>query len=81
MIDTINRYLDIINVMAYDLHGPWDLATGANAPLYPASNEKTPEELELNVVIIIMLPVFVQFYSIVALGGLYQNLVGKRCSS
>jgi chitinase len=30
----IHKYLDIINIMAYDLHGGWDNVTGSNAPLY-----------------------------------------------
>lgn len=32
-------YLDLINVMAYDLHGPWDQVVGINAPLYAAEND------------------------------------------
>jgi GH18 family chitinase len=29
------RYLDFINVMTYDMHGPWDMVTGHNAPVFP----------------------------------------------
>ena len=30
----VYKYLDIINIMANDLHGGWDNVTGSNAPLY-----------------------------------------------
>jgi chitinase len=33
-IERIHNYVDWINVMAYDFHGPWDKKTGHNAPLY-----------------------------------------------
>nr|XP_016929885.1 acidic mammalian chitinase [Drosophila suzukii] len=45
-------YLDLINVMAYDLHGPWDQVVGINAPLYAAesdSNDATGRQQQLNV--------------------------------
>lgn len=39
-IDTIHRYLDWINVMTYDLHGPWDdsdnQVTNHHSGLFPA---------------------------------------------
>nr|KAG5692679.1 hypothetical protein BaRGS_028479 [Batillaria attramentaria] len=37
-IPQVNRYLDYINLMAYDLHGPWDSFTGHNAGLYGAKD-------------------------------------------
>jgi GH18 family chitinase len=33
------RYLDFINIMAYDLHGSWESVTGHNAPLYAGPND------------------------------------------
>ncbi|KAH8372051.1 hypothetical protein KR093_009815, partial [Drosophila rubida] len=48
-IPAIVPYLDLINVMAYDLHGPWDAKLGINAPLYAGANDKTPREQQLNV--------------------------------
>ncbi|XP_062127893.1 chitinase-3-like protein 1 [Drosophila sulfurigaster albostrigata] len=48
-IPAILPYLDLINVMAYDLHGPWDTTVGINAPLYAGPNDKTPREKQLNV--------------------------------
>uniref|UniRef100_A0A6P4FPT3 chitinase n=1 Tax=Drosophila rhopaloa TaxID=1041015 RepID=A0A6P4FPT3_DRORH len=38
-IPAIVPYLDLINVMAYDLHGPWDEVVGINAPLYAAAGD------------------------------------------
>ncbi|XP_030388385.1 acidic mammalian chitinase [Scaptodrosophila lebanonensis] len=47
-IPKVVEYLDLINVMSYDLHGSWDEEVGINAPLYGRSNE-TKEQKELNV--------------------------------
>ncbi|KAK9709298.1 Glycosyl hydrolases family 18 [Popillia japonica] len=38
-IPQLNKYLDFINVMTYDMHGAWDPVTGHNAPLYPRASE------------------------------------------
>lgn len=48
-IPAIVAYLDLINVMAYDLHGPWDETVGVNAPLYAGPNDNTKREIQLNV--------------------------------
>ncbi|GFS46560.1 chitotriosidase-1 [Nephila pilipes] len=42
------KYLDFINVMAYDLHGSWEKTTGHNAPLYERPEESESEKM-LNV--------------------------------
>jgi len=34
------KYLDLVNVMAYDLHGKWDKKTGHNAPIRPRPDEQ-----------------------------------------
>ncbi len=43
----IHPYLDWINIMTYDFHGPWngafDQVTNFNAPLHPAPEDPTPE--------------------------------------
>ncbi|KAJ8319360.1 hypothetical protein KUTeg_004451 [Tegillarca granosa] len=39
-IAEIAKYLDFINLMAYDLNGPWVKFTGHNSPLFPRDNEK-----------------------------------------
>lgn len=43
------RYLDFINIMAYDLHGAWDLQIGHNAPLHETTVDVTPLQKQLNV--------------------------------
>lgn len=48
-IPNISRYLDFINVMTYDLHGPWDVRLGLNAPLYEGFEDTTPLQRQLNV--------------------------------
>lgn len=48
-IPALGKYLDFINVMAYDLHGPWEAVTGHNAPLYPSSKDVTAQQKSLNV--------------------------------
>lgn len=35
--------------MAYDLHGPWDMRLGHNAPLYEGLADVTPQQKQLNV--------------------------------
>lgn len=48
-IPEIAKHLDFINVMAYDLHGPWESKTGHNAPLYVGPNDNTTNQKQLNV--------------------------------
>ena len=43
------RYLDYIQLMAYDLNGAWANYTGINAPLYPR-HEEVDDQRYLNVV-------------------------------
>ena len=38
-IAAIAEILDQLNIMTYDLHGPWDPLSGHNAPLYASSPE------------------------------------------
>ena len=45
----IFRYLDYIQLMAYDLNGAWANYTGINAPLYPR-HEEEGDQRYLNVV-------------------------------
>ncbi|XP_011310399.1 acidic mammalian chitinase [Fopius arisanus] len=40
-IPEICKYLDFVNIMAYDLHGAWESVTGINAPLRAASSDTT----------------------------------------
>lgn len=45
-IPTLNRTLDYIGVMAYDLHGSWDDRTGHDAGLYTSSTD--PDNLSVS---------------------------------
>jgi len=45
----VDRYLDFVSVMTYDLHGEWDNEVGHSSALYPAAND-TGDNLFLNVV-------------------------------
>ncbi|XP_035213611.1 chitinase-3-like protein 1 [Stegodyphus dumicola] len=47
-ISALGKYLDMINLMAYDFHGGWDTVTGHNAPLYPRP-EQSENNKKLNV--------------------------------
>ncbi|KAK7111270.1 chitinase-3-like protein 1 isoform X2 [Littorina saxatilis] len=38
-IPELDKYLDYINIMSYDLHGAWDPMTGHNAGLYTSSTD------------------------------------------
>ncbi|XP_033943544.1 acidic mammalian chitinase-like [Pseudochaenichthys georgianus] len=39
-IAQVSKFLDFINVMAYDFHGAWDPFTGHNSPLYRGSADQ-----------------------------------------
>ncbi|GIY59439.1 chitotriosidase-1 [Caerostris darwini] len=47
-VPSVSRYLDFINLMAYDFHGGWDPVTGHNSPMYARPNEND-EQKTLNV--------------------------------
>lgn len=47
-VPALGQYLDFINVMAYDLHGPWDSVTGENTPLYAGPSDRTAYQRNLN---------------------------------
>lgn len=47
-IPEMMKYLDFVNVMAYDLHGPWDQVVGINAPLYEGPADTTEISKQLN---------------------------------
>lgn len=40
---TYSRYLDFVNIMAYDYSGPWDRVAGHNSPL--TSQKQTIEHM------------------------------------
>ncbi|XP_071132083.1 probable chitinase 10 isoform X1 [Mytilus edulis] len=43
-IAAISQELDFINLMAYDLHGSWEIFLGHNSPLYARSDESTEQK-------------------------------------
>ncbi|XP_037300980.1 oviduct-specific glycoprotein isoform X3 [Manduca sexta] len=46
-IPTISKYLDYVNIMAYDMHGSWDAVTGHNAPLHRGIGEEGADRKSL----------------------------------
>lgn len=49
-IPQVSKYLDLINLMAYDYHGGWETKTGMNAPLFhSARHDLGKDEALLNV--------------------------------
>jgi chitinase len=49
-VPNMNRYLDYIHVMSYDLHGSWDGVTGQTSPLFRSTSETSDFASQLNVV-------------------------------
>uniref|UniRef100_K1RC35 Chitotriosidase-1 n=1 Tax=Magallana gigas TaxID=29159 RepID=K1RC35_MAGGI len=47
-VATIAKHMDFINVMTYDLHGPWEKVTGHNSPLHSRREEMGPDT-QLNI--------------------------------
>ncbi|NP_001073567.1 chitinase 4 precursor [Tribolium castaneum] len=48
-VPALSKYLDIINVMAYDLRGSWDGVTGHHSGLYPSAVDTTTNQKLLTV--------------------------------
>ncbi|XP_051890536.1 acidic mammalian chitinase-like [Pristis pectinata] len=42
-IEKISEHVDFIGVMTYEFHGPWDLKTGPNSPLYRSPHDKNDD--------------------------------------
>jgi len=51
-LDDLTQYLDWINVMSYDFHGPWggdgNPVTNFNSPLFSTGNDPSPEPFNTN---------------------------------
>ena len=51
-LDSLVQYLDWINIMSYDFHGPWggegDPGTNFNSPLFTSNNDTSPEPYASN---------------------------------
>ncbi|CAD0205835.1 unnamed protein product [Chrysodeixis includens] len=39
-VTAISQYLDIVNIMTYDMHGSWDAVTGHNSPLFKGEGDE-----------------------------------------
>merc|ERR550525_31683 len=48
-IPGMSRYLDLLNLMTYDMHGGWEDRTGCNAPLYATAEDQRLAEYDLSV--------------------------------
>jgi chitinase len=44
-VDQLGKYLDFVNIMAYDLHGSWEKKVGHVAPLFSRSDELFDEKV------------------------------------
>lgn len=49
-IPNVSKYLDLINIMAYDLHGAWENTVGINAPMHPSAVDQSALQKQLNVI-------------------------------
>ncbi|KAI5644636.1 glycosyl hydrolases family 18 domain-containing protein [Phthorimaea operculella] len=50
-VQAICQYLDIVNLMAYDIYGPWDTTTGHNAALHIGYRHGTPATYAVDVAV------------------------------
>ncbi|KAK7495613.1 hypothetical protein BaRGS_00013060, partial [Batillaria attramentaria] len=57
-VPKLNKYLDFINLMSYDLHGSWSSYLGHNAPLYGGDYNTDEPTLTHSVVRYLFLKVF-----------------------
>ena len=46
---SINKYVDFINLMAYDMHGSWELQVDHHAPLFKRPWDKTDLDVDFSV--------------------------------
>lgn len=48
-VPSVSKWLDFVNLMAYDFHGKWEKQTGHNAPLYaPSSDSEWRKQLSVS---------------------------------
>ena len=45
-IPKLNKYLDFVNLMAYDFFGPWDSTVGHNSPLFHRPNQHEASSID-----------------------------------
>lgn len=47
-LSKIHRYVDWINLLTYDYHGPWETTTNFNAPLFGSPNDPSPPDVKVD---------------------------------
>jgi len=47
-VDKFHQYLDYVNLMTYDIHGPWDKYSDFNSPLYNNGHESPQYKISID---------------------------------
>ena len=47
-VEKFQNYLDYVNLMTYDIHGPWDAYTDFNSPLYNNNDESNQYKISID---------------------------------
>lgn len=47
-VEKFQNYLDYVNLMSYDIHGPWDAYTDFNSPLYNNNDESYQYKISID---------------------------------
>ena len=47
-VDKFHNYLDYVNLMTYDIHGPWDLYSDFNSPLFDGDDQSLQYKISID---------------------------------